>query len=89
MAKLIRARHGAYLGDRLRAPEFREALTVAGANAVQRNLGDAASRIPAVLAGTAHPDTLIYLRVRDVDAIAAEFGARTAAAPWARETVRP
>ncbi|WP_431045905.1 glyoxalase superfamily protein [Streptomyces sp. P1-3] len=33
----------------------------------------------------ARPDTLVYLRVRDVDAIAAEFGVRAADAPWARE----
>ncbi|MEV5826161.1 glyoxalase superfamily protein [Spirillospora sp. NPDC052242] len=35
--------------------------------------------------GDARPDTLIYLRVRDVDAVAAEFGVRAADAPWARE----
>ena len=35
--------------------------------------------------GDARPDTLIYLRVRDVDAVAAEFGAQAKDAPWARE----
>ncbi|MFE5796702.1 glyoxalase superfamily protein [Streptomyces sp. NPDC056503] len=35
--------------------------------------------------GDARPDTLVYLRVRDVDAVAAEFGARIEEAPWARE----
>ncbi|MFE2944290.1 glyoxalase superfamily protein [Streptomyces sp. NPDC059255] len=35
--------------------------------------------------GDARPDTLVYLRVRDVDAIADEFGARAKDAPWARE----
>jgi hypothetical protein len=35
--------------------------------------------------GDARPDTLVYLRVRDVDAIAAEFGVRAQDAPWARE----
>ncbi|MEU9861044.1 glyoxalase superfamily protein [Streptomyces sp. NPDC047971] len=35
--------------------------------------------------GDARPDTLVYLRVRDVDAVAAEFGARVEEAPWARE----
>ncbi|MEU3015947.1 glyoxalase superfamily protein [Nocardiopsis sp. NPDC007018] len=35
--------------------------------------------------GDAGPDTLVYLRVRDVDAIAAEFGAKVEEAPWARE----
>ncbi|MFC8920501.1 glyoxalase superfamily protein [Streptomyces sp. NPDC057116] len=35
--------------------------------------------------GDARPDTLVYLRVRDVEAIASEFGVRTTAAPWARE----
>lgn len=35
--------------------------------------------------GDARPDTLVYLRVRDVEAIAAEFGVRTHAAPWAVE----
>ncbi|NKY31622.1 hypothetical protein HGA13_00835 [Nocardia speluncae] len=41
MAKLILALHGAGVGDRLRAPEFREALATTGANAVQVNLDDA------------------------------------------------
>ncbi|MGW0560928.1 glyoxalase superfamily protein [Streptomyces sp. NPDC003016] len=31
------------------------------------------------------PDTLVYLRVRDVDAVAAEFGAVAQDQPWARE----
>jgi catechol 2,3-dioxygenase-like lactoylglutathione lyase family enzyme len=35
--------------------------------------------------GDARPDTLIYLRVRDVEAIAAEFGVTVEEAPWARE----
>ncbi|GGP54297.1 glyoxalase superfamily protein [Saccharothrix coeruleofusca] len=35
--------------------------------------------------GDARPDTLVYLRARDVDAIAAEFGVRVEDAPWARE----
>ena len=35
--------------------------------------------------GDASPDTLVYLRVRDVDAIAAEFGVTVEEAPWARE----
>ena len=35
--------------------------------------------------GDARPDTLVYLRVRDVDAVAAEFGARAHDAPWAHE----
>lgn len=35
--------------------------------------------------GDARPDTLVYLRVKDVDAVAAEFGARVTRAPWARE----
>jgi catechol 2,3-dioxygenase-like lactoylglutathione lyase family enzyme len=35
--------------------------------------------------GDAHPDTLIYLRVGDVDAIASEFGVAVEQAPWARE----
>ncbi|CAM04453.1 hypothetical protein A8924_5591 [Saccharopolyspora erythraea NRRL 2338] len=35
--------------------------------------------------GDAQPDTLVYLRVRDVDAIAAEFGMTPEDAPWARE----
>ncbi|MCK8677748.1 glyoxalase superfamily protein [Streptomyces lichenis] len=35
--------------------------------------------------GDARPDTLVYLRVRDVDAVAAEFGAEPVDAPWARE----
>lgn len=35
--------------------------------------------------GDARPDTLVYLRVPDVDAAAAEFGATVEDAPWARE----
>ncbi|CAL9339214.1 glyoxalase superfamily protein [Streptomyces griseomycini] len=35
--------------------------------------------------GDARPDTLVYLRVRDVEAIASEFGVQTEDAPWARE----
>ena len=35
--------------------------------------------------GDARPDTLVYLRVRDVDAVADEFGVQTEDAPWARE----
>jgi hypothetical protein len=35
--------------------------------------------------GDARPDTLVYLRVRDVDAIAEEFGASVEQASWARE----
>lgn len=35
--------------------------------------------------GDARPDTLIYLRVRDVDVIASEFGVQVEGAPWARE----
>ncbi|WP_344362358.1 glyoxalase superfamily protein [Streptomyces gobitricini] len=34
--------------------------------------------------GDARPDTLVYLRVHDVDALAAEFGERPAHQPWAR-----
>lgn len=36
--------------------------------------------------GDARPDTLVYLRLRDVDAVAAEFGATVTDAPWGRET---
>jgi len=35
--------------------------------------------------GDARPDTLVYLRVRDVEAIARAFGTRVEDAPWARE----
>ena len=35
--------------------------------------------------GDARPDTLVYLRTPDVEAIAAEFGVRVKDAPWARE----
>lgn len=35
--------------------------------------------------GDARPDTLVYLRVRDVDAVATEFGLSPREAPWARE----
>jgi catechol 2,3-dioxygenase-like lactoylglutathione lyase family enzyme len=35
--------------------------------------------------GDARPDTLVYLRVGDVDAIATEFGVAVEQAPWARE----
>lgn len=35
--------------------------------------------------GDARPDTLVYLYVQDVDAIAIEFGVTPEDAPWARE----
>ena len=35
--------------------------------------------------GDARPDTLVYLYVNDVDAIAQEFGVAVEDAPWARE----
>jgi hypothetical protein len=35
--------------------------------------------------GDARPNTLVYLRVRDVDAIASEFGVQARDEPWARE----
>ncbi|MDA3646322.1 VOC family protein [Saccharopolyspora indica] len=35
--------------------------------------------------GDARPDTLIYLRVRDVDAFAAEFAVPVEEVPWGRE----
>ena len=35
--------------------------------------------------GDARPDTLVYLRVADVDAVAAEFGVAVLDQPWARE----
>ncbi|WP_282784594.1 MULTISPECIES: glyoxalase superfamily protein [unclassified Nocardia] len=35
--------------------------------------------------GDARPDTLVYLSVRDVDAVAAEFEVAVEDAPWARE----
>lgn len=35
--------------------------------------------------GDARPDTLIYLRLSQVEAIAAEFGVHVEEAPWARE----
>ncbi|MER7174398.1 glyoxalase superfamily protein [Streptomyces mesophilus] len=35
--------------------------------------------------GDARPDTLVYLRVLDVEAVASEFGVRVEDAPWARE----
>jgi catechol 2,3-dioxygenase-like lactoylglutathione lyase family enzyme len=35
--------------------------------------------------GDARPDTLVYLRVADVEEIAAEFGMPVDDAPWARE----
>ncbi|MFG3254060.1 glyoxalase superfamily protein [Streptomyces sp. NPDC048172] len=36
--------------------------------------------------GDARPDTLLYLRVTDVDAVAAEFGTEVRDEEWARET---
>lgn len=36
-------------------------------------------------AGDARPDTLVYLRVCDVEAVAAEFGAPVKDAPWGPE----
>ncbi|ANW22272.1 glyoxalase superfamily protein [Streptomyces clavuligerus] len=36
--------------------------------------------------GDARPDTLVHLRVTDLDAVAAEFGAEPEEQPWGRET---
>ncbi|MFL1381361.1 MULTISPECIES: glyoxalase superfamily protein [unclassified Nocardiopsis] len=33
----------------------------------------------------ARPDTLVYLRLNDIDAVAAEFGVPVEEAPWGRE----
>ena len=41
--------------------------------------------VPLRAQGDARPDALIYLRMADVDAIAAEFGVAVEEAPWARE----
>lgn len=35
--------------------------------------------------GDASPDTLLYVRVHDVDAVATEFGVEVHDAPWGRE----
>jgi catechol 2,3-dioxygenase-like lactoylglutathione lyase family enzyme len=35
--------------------------------------------------GDAHPDTLLYLSVHDIDAVAAEFGLTVRQAPWGPE----
>jgi hypothetical protein len=35
--------------------------------------------------GDAQPDTLVYLRVPDVDVVASEFGATVIDPPWGRE----
>ncbi|MFI0738573.1 glyoxalase superfamily protein [Streptomyces sp. NPDC021100] len=35
--------------------------------------------------GDARPDTLVYLRTLDVEAIASEFGVQVRDVPWARE----
>ncbi|MFD5235568.1 glyoxalase superfamily protein [Streptomyces tendae] len=35
--------------------------------------------------GDARPDTLVYLRVADLDAVAAEFGVHPEQAPWGPE----
>jgi hypothetical protein len=35
--------------------------------------------------GDARPDTLVHIRVQDVDAVAAAFGATVTDEPWARE----
>ena len=35
--------------------------------------------------GDARPDTLVYLRVADLDAVASEFGVHPEEAPWGRE----
>jgi catechol 2,3-dioxygenase-like lactoylglutathione lyase family enzyme len=35
--------------------------------------------------GDARPDTLLYLRLLDLDAVAAEFGVPVDEAPWGRE----
>jgi catechol 2,3-dioxygenase-like lactoylglutathione lyase family enzyme len=35
--------------------------------------------------GDARPDTLVYMRVKDIDAVAREFGTKVTDQPWARE----
>ncbi len=35
--------------------------------------------------GDASPDTLVYIRISDVDAVAREFGVEVDQKPWARE----
>lgn len=35
--------------------------------------------------GDARPDTLVYLRVGDIDQVAQVFGVEVEEAPWARE----
>ena len=35
--------------------------------------------------GDAQPDTLVYLRVSDIDAVASEFDCQVIEQPWARE----
>lgn len=35
--------------------------------------------------GDARPDTLVYLRIDDIDQVAQEFGVEVEEAPWARE----
>ena len=37
--------------------------------------------------GGAHPDTVVYFYVHDVDSIAAEFDVKVIKQPWAREVV--
>ncbi|WP_226485677.1 hypothetical protein [Streptomyces parvulus] len=46
--------------------------------------GDAAAAVR-WYEGDARPDTLVYLRVADLDAVAAEFGLVPQEEPWGRE----
>ena len=41
--------------------------------------------LPQRATGDARPDTLVYLRVQEVDRVAAQFGVPVEDAPWARE----
>ncbi|WP_280417075.1 EthD domain-containing protein [Nocardia carnea] len=59
MAKLIIALHGTDIGDRFHTPEFRDALTAAGAHAVQVNLDDAEVAPASMRLGPGEPITAL------------------------------
>lgn len=67
MAKLIIALHSAGLGDRLRAPQFRNTLATAGADAVQVNLDDADVAPASMRFGPGEPITALVSVWADSD----------------------
>lgn len=75
-------------GGLVRAPGLHQAVGTslrAGAPAFVEVARDRVRLFLSEHQGDARPGTSVYLRVSDVDAVAAEFGVPVEDAPWARE----